>query len=447
MTKIISDIRMLNILQFFQKRFDFFLEKLNDDQKKLFTSSSQFFLFMIFAVYFNRKENRSKTAMATFAFLGGPYLMSSLTQEPIDNFKSALVPFLPQFIIQDRNKKIFKYQKKYDLIKGNLSTSEREKFSSLLTEFEISRKVVLQNDWESTREQEMLDRSFPVLDYLFKLTSVLSTTHQQTYIKGMTLKLDEIVKNYDSGVTRILREKVLKPVIVNMDIKLAEKMPISPIYLKGAPGTGKTRFVNLLAETLQIPIINFEYLVTNIDDDNSNQYNYGASFREKKVHPFTKLVYKMKTKHKNIGVFFIDELDKNFSHNDKKLGVFLLKLLNPDKEFVEDPYLGINISIKETLVICTGNKNLPEISDDLTSLENRFVTIEFPALSNELKKNIALEHAQKYFKRDLTFDETNYVDHMVISDKNPGVRQLIMNIQAYAREKTQYTIFNGTQWQ
>ena len=163
----------------------------------------------------------------------------------------------------------------------------------------------------------------------------------------------------------------------------------------------------------------------------------------------------MKTNKKEFGIFFIDEFDKYFSEKEENnsLSIFLLKLLNPDKTSVEDPYLQIDFPTKNILFVCTGNKKLTEISKELVSLESRFVKIRFPSIPDKLKLDIALDNARNFFDRALSDKETQDIKELVSNDKDEdtgepreGVRQLIMDVQFYFRETQNKKIFEDTSW-
>jgi hypothetical protein len=444
------------ILGFLQKKFDHFLEKLDEDQKKLFTSSTQLFLFLAVSLYLNKKNTRSETLSAIFTFLGGPYLMSSLTETPIENFKSSLIPFTPQFIVQDRNKKIFKYQKKYDKLEDTFPESVQKRISKFLESLEISRKIILEeHTYDAEREQECITKTLKVLDFLFFLFGK-SKKNEKINPKNIIEKLDIIVNNYGKAVSSELRTKVFKPIIGSMLLEdSSKKLPVNPVYLCGDPGVGKTRFIVQLAKILDIPIVHYEPQPKRGDDDWVSKYCYGREFDEKHLHPFTTLLHLMKKDNKEFGIFFIDELDKYFSEKDPNndLSIFLLKLLNPDKTSVEDPYLSIEFPTKNILLVCTGNKKLSDISEELVSLESRFVKIKFPSIPQELKLDIALENAKTFFDRSLTDLERSDIKELVENDKDPdtdktrsGVRQLIMDVQFYFRETQNKQFFENTNW-
>lgn len=446
---------LVNNMIFFQKRFDSFLEKLNEDQKRLFTSSTQLFLVLAVSMFLNKKKTRGETFSAIFTFLGGPYLMSSLTEQPIESFKRSLVPFTPQFIVQDNNKKIFDYQKKYDNLKKTFPESVHKKLEYILKQLNISRKLLLTDSSCDRRdEQECITKTLKFLDFLFFFFE--KKENDKIDHKIMISKLDFIVNNYGKDVSRELRTKVFKPIIGSMLIEDSfKKLPINPVYLHGSHGVGKTRFVGQLAKILDIPIVHYE---NNEKKDEYNEkyspkYIYGREFDEKNLHPFTKLLYKMKTNKKKFGIFFIDELDKYFSDGDNTLNIFLLKLLNPDKTSVEDPYLQMDVSTKNILFVCTGNKKLTEISKELASLESRFVKIRFPSIPDKLKLDIAIDNAKIFFDRNLSDKEIQDIKKLVFSDRDEdtgkpreGVRQLVMDVQFYFRETQNKKIFEDTDW-
>jgi len=406
------------------------------DIKNAIKSTFQLVLFIGISTCFNYSKQKSfqYNISKVLSFLGGQYLMSSISSASIEHFKINIQPLIAKYI-NDPYKKILDYEC-FDLT--TIEDENIRKKVQQLIELGIKNRSKYLKDKDKC-DYYYLDKTINLIDF-FITVSKKTKKLKPNELTNLIEKMNAIVA-LNTNATE-LKEKVLKPIIGNMVID--EKMPFSPIYLVGEPGTGKTLFVNTLAKELDIPIFKVDHKTELISNQFTSHHFDGRAFDNESVHfnisktsTISKIVFEFKKKG-YMGILFVDELDKcaiiKDRHNTSDMTLFLLRILNDDSE-IHDSYLSANVDIRNVLVICTGNKNLSDIDSNLQPLEERFVTIKFPSINPDLKLKIALNYASKCLNEPLSepLSERHIeeIKKLTNADDRPGVRLLFQNIRQY----------------
>jgi len=426
--------------------------QIKTDLKDFVQAIAVFILFTGTSIYINTGENAVDTLSNVIQFVGGPFLMSSLSQIPFNNLRKSIRPFT-SMLINDPYIKILKFYNNVNKIIISDSVKPKiNKYNELLIKY---RSMMLKDDSYKSEYKFDPDEVIELIDYIITITSEngINKTDKQI-LQNMISKIDIILDNYK--ISEQLRDYVLKPIIGNFYTDSHNKMPFCPIYLFGAPGTGKTRFVELLAKELVVPILKFSKdnkPIINEYHEETVETDYKISFNKRLVSSMAHVVYTYKKQKKPMGIFFIDELDKIvFEHTGRNrdysnIGTYLLHILNPGNTFINDSYIDISVDIRDVLIIATVNKQLSKVDNVFKPLEDRFISIQFPNVPSNLKKKIAINHAINVcFKRKLSKEEMKEVIYLSQKDKSEGVRKLLKSIQMYSTDVIHNQIFSSTSW-
>ena len=251
----------------------------------------------------------------------------------------------------------------------------------------------------------------------------------------MSKDLELLIQTYENK--DILRDKILKPIINN--IYNTKKLKLNPIILVGPPGTGKTKFVENLSKTLNIPIIKY----TTGNGYNHNSFSLYEDFCVDKLDFMSSALYKTK----NIGhkscIYFIDEIDTLFTTGMKFEGTtpYILTVLLEslkNETYIHCGYMDLCISIEDILFVCASNSKLSDLKtagiEKLIALESRLTHIYFKDMTLDFKKQIIIPYTKNQFSElDLEYSDKNneFILKLVSSDKNPGCRILIANVDGY----------------
>jgi adenylate kinase family enzyme len=224
---------------------------------------------------------------------------------------------------------------------------------------------------------------------------------------------------------------------------------MTAIYLHGDPGTGKTYFVNNMAKILDLPI--YEYTRT---DCYCEEIGENEPFTTKYANIFTKLIYTAKLNKKNGIILFIDELDTKLK-NDSNLITFLLELINKGLFKYIERSINYEINIKNIVIICCGHIKIEDIKYEtsidknicLKALSSRFLTINFPNITIEYKKNIIkcyINNNYPFINYDKHSEE---IDKIIENDNETGIRKLIVDIDYLINKYICDEVFIGTDWE
>jgi len=286
-----------------------------------------------------------------------------------------------------------------------------------------------------------------------KETKQISETPEQkkNRIYKMISSLQEFIKGYKE-VEDTLREQVLKPFLYNVENQDKSTIKISPIFLSGSPGVGKSRFVDDIVSKLDIISRNY-----NKSKDNEYVYYPGNKLDIDKLHPLTRLIYESKMANKDYALLFIDEIDKKIL-NDNKIIEELLIITGGDNPKIYDPYLGIDIDIKNIIIIAASNMTLNNLSsqnEQFEPLKSRFVEIKIPDISKQMQYKIIIDKIENKINNynenhdhKIKFNNKNREFIKEIIDKNnySGAREAINFINSYYNSIVSSQLFEGTQW-
>ena len=370
------------------------------------------FLIETYGEYF---KDLYETFGRIFYMLGGTYLTANLMSTPIQDFQKALTPYLPRIFRSDR--KLDDCIHKYNRLRPYITRPDTIK---KLEEYFREAEVYL----ASSISQEVL-----VFDAYIEKINYILTLHEP--MPKTTIDIAVVIKKFDDMVVEN-KDELISKILVPFILKLngESNIPLTPVYLLGSSGVGKTFFVHKMAEILNIPIIS-----STIGKKYNCQTHSCEKFDDQMVHMYTKALYTaIKTKKTRTFIMFVDEFDKKIERTSH-----MLEYINCNNNEIYDNYLNIQTDIGDILFITAGNKRISQVHKCHLPLENRFVTITFPKLSQETKTSIIY--------KALEIPQTEGIDTLIANDKFHGIRQLLMKINIYRASIMGKQFFKGTSWE
>lgn len=268
-------------------------------------------------------------------------------------------------------------------------------------------------------------------------TVVPASTASQQFVHSpqlsdMVNKLDAFVKSYGMCGKR-LELKVINPIISSMiEPDNYNGPPLSSIFLVGAPGVGKTHFVNTLVDIIGAKLyVCDKHIVGTLDPDSRHiSYSQPISNQYHKFNMFLKIIIENDNSNKPI-IVFIDEIDKI----GNKLDDTLLKLLGESsKRYMYFPCLGnIKLTIpNKLLVICASNISMEQMSKNN---KNFFPLISrFEEINITLEQKFQIEYSLCYLRTNLkntTPEDEEYIKLIINKKKYTGLREIINIINQY----------------
>lgn len=161
----------------------------------------------------------------------------------------------------------------------------------------------------------------------------------------------------------------------------------SPILLHGAPGVGKTRFVNQLARAIARLNDGFESLVLPLAGNGDTLSISGNSRGWGNATPGRIARFMSQSRYAN-PVIILDEIDKAGGSHETRVADILLNLLEPEQNRAfQDLYLEVPIDLSRVSFIATANE--PERIP--AALRSRMLQIEIRAPNQEELPVIARE--------------------------------------------------------
>jgi len=439
----LEEVQKENDLTVLLRVREYFAYVYNSIDKSIFISLFQLMIIIFASILLSSNDATSSIPNQIFTYIGGPYLMSNITNKPIENLKLSVTPLLPSFLLDDNYITELRLLEK-KLNKNNVNTVIYKKIEELLKETKNLYSQLLKMQSTSmtyTHTQKEFTKILGVIEYLNVLNNneVLIAKDE---IGDIITRIDQLISTYESREQLVA--SVLKPFVNNLT-NSTYKAIINPIYLLGPPGTGKSKFVNELAKNLDVSIYKLD------PEDrlfNPEFEEVGYEFKASYVLLYNRLIHKMKSENKPGIIFFIDEIDKITKKGtlDK-----LLTLLNANQKNVQDEYLGVPANIENILVICAANKNLSDINEKYGPLMSRFTVIEFPSISTELKRSIIMNNLIEQLNRiGLEYDEhrdLQFINDLLNQGSHlEGVRELLMQVGAYVNYLQGNQIFAGSSW-
>jgi hypothetical protein len=405
---------------------------MNKQIKELVISSIILFLFILFSMYINKSSSIKETLSNTFSFIGGSYLMSSLTQRPLDFFLKKVKFFLPDILLNDILEKkkngIIKKYNKLDFSK--LSPIEKR---------ELDLKIFfLQQDEinEISRLVGVLEKQFKIMDYQNKNNKICDPhKFYNNVIKCLSSK-----KNLNKETKKQIYKNVFKPILNNLTNDC--KIPISPIYLYGSSGVGKTTFINNISEELNIPIVD-------VDPKNLHATGYPyMRYHEPLISTYSELLLELIDKKSDTIILRIDEFDKYLNEQkhryaEKNPEINTLNFLNVNTKFIFDKCLAYNTNVCNIIVFFIANKKPEDIDESFKHIQDRFTLVEFPDITPEQKNKICLEKFTKEFKSNHEINEhIEAIKQITDNDKSAGLRQVLVALNTYLAEINTNKLFN-----
>lgn len=220
-----------------------------------------------------------------------------------------------------------------------------------------------------------------------------------------------------------------------------------PIYLQGAPGVGKTYFVENIARILKIPLYKVMATKLNKTDLNVTTKPINIEKNEQDYDILTKsIIFAGKHGHPYV-ILFIDEIDKAFNRENKydlksSLEGWLLKNLEPAMTKFFSKSLGIEIVKVKIFIITAGNDHFPS---QCKALKSRVITFNFPDMDITCKNKLANASAISAFEKqglDINAETQKEIDDLIKKDPNPGFRKLDGVIHEFARFKAKEKYFS-----
>ncbi len=412
----------------------------NDTEFKLYNlilSTITIVIFFIFSIMINKHENYLQTLKDTIGFMGGSYFMSTITTKPLTYFTKSIEPYIPMFMCTNKvTITLNDYKNKLEKIKHSTNSHNYEVILIYLDRLHRESR-------RTHTDQEDFSNICEMLDYIFILEKHVECNID---IKCSVNKIDNYLKTIQETIVEDLKNCIFKPYICNI-AKKDKYIPLSPIYLVGNPGVGKTKFVNTISELLDIPVFTLD-----VNKEHKDwAIRYCDKFEPNTLHLYTNLTHTMKSNDRNSIILFIDEMDKKISCH-KHMITILLELINKGVFSFRDKHLNYKIDIKNIIIICCGNTEINEIKSEddnmgFEALSNRFITIKFPDMDNNLKATIV----EKYIKTNYPF--INYKKHeleikkIVNNDNEPGMRKLTIDIDLFINKCVSSEVFKGTVWE
>jgi len=288
------------------------------------------------------------------------------------------------------------------------------------------------------------------LDFLLTLSKKIIISEKSKIIQ-MIPDIDNFINDYRS-IKNELKSKIIIPFLQNMISK--NKIKITPIFLSGSPGTGKTRFVNNISKLLDAFVIDYKKIKNNGSSSGNSPED---KINIEKVNHLTKIKYDSIVKNNNNYILFIDEFDKKIIGDNKKqidslLMDRILEILNENSIMIYDEHISSYTSIKNIFVICASNKNLEELSkidDRFIPFSSRVIEIPFPNIPSNTKIEILVKQTKIIFEeRKLLFSDDDYkfIEDLISVTKYDGVRELLNIMNIYINEIYSYYIFAETIW-
>ncbi len=381
---------------------------------KLKSSFIKLSFVIIFAILTELYGEHFKEIYNTFGkifyMLGGTYLTANLMSTPIKDFQNALSPYLPKIFHSDKtlDECIYKFNRLKSFIKDKKTVDTIEDYIK-------TAEIYLRY---SNNDDKFVE--------LIKKINFILTLYEP--IPDIKIDINNVIEKFNDVVIDN-KDKLISEILVPFILKLngESNIHMAPIYLVGSPGVGKTFFINKMAEILDVPII------TSILQPYSNTI-YVYKFDESSVNFIIRSLHNaITTKKTRTFIMLIDEFDKKIARTSN-----ILESMNNDNKLYDD-YLGIYCDIGNIIPVCIGNKRISQVDKFYTPLENRFITIDFPKMTQETKYSIVYNI--------LNIPHSTDIDTIINNDKFYGIRQLLMKINIYRACIMGKELFKGTSWE
>lgn len=360
------------------------------------------FFALLFGLY-NEKMSLLEIVHSVWSyFVGGSILAQYVVRDSLYNVMNRLNKYL-----------------KYDLEYHNIVKSFNELKLKDTRIFNVFNRIAIDYEhYEHNSSKIYAKGAKSLMKFVIELYSP-SPIRKTNDIKEIVQKLELLKKDY-GNVSEILNNSIIDPILLDM---LGIKGPaISPIFLSGNPGVGKTRFVNLLGQIVGAKVYNYNLC-------KKNDYSYSRSAHEqiKDFGIFVEIMYEYDG---SPIILFIDEFDKNLNKDDgyEILAVLLELLGDSIKRVTTSNFLRLPLTMPNNMiVVCASNKTLQNISknnDRYEPLFSRFIEIKLPDLTKEIQTQSTIEYVKSIYHEFNEEDET-FLTELVSRTDFKGLRELI----------------------
>lgn len=251
------------------------------------------------------------------------------------------------------------------------------------------------------------------------------------------IRVKTLLKGYEAETKR----ELLRYCVRHAAASSSQSVRKIAAYFVGAPGTGKTRAANLIAQALDVPLKIFSVGDVSVDD------LIGTRDTPGKILEALTDASSAGEKCKNM-LLLLDDADRIFLAGDERLA-FLLTLLESETKTFYSPYLGFNVDISHVGIILAGNF---DIKDE--ALKNRLHIIRFGGFTKDYKKEVVLNellpsvlglhnNATLALQRDdFTDKDMAAIDILVDQDQDPGFRSIKLKLTHYVEDKVLQKYFS-----
>jgi hypothetical protein len=372
------------------------------------------FLVEVYGEYFKEIYN---TFGKIFYMLGGTYLTANLMSTPIQEFQKALNPYLPRIFRSNQRFEdcLYKYNRMKSFITNPTTINKIEQY--------IREAEVYLCNTTGSSDTIAFEALIKKIDFILTLHEPIPMT--KIDINSVIAKFDDVIVDNKEE----LIAKILVPFILRLNGE--SNIPLNPVYLLGSPGVGKTHFVNKMSEIIGIPIVN----TTLVNYNYHQNVHTDSRFDEQMIHMYIRTLYTaITTKKTRTFIMFIDEFDKKIERTSN-----VLEYMNCNNNEVFDYYLDIGCDIGNILPVCAGNKRISKVHKCHAPLDDRFVTINFPRMTQEIKSGIVYDI--------LNIPRSGGIDTLINNDRFHGIRQLLMKVNIYRSSIMGSEFFKGTSWE
>ncbi len=322
----------------------------------------------------------------------------------------------------------------------------------------VKKRLLTQAVQNQIEEQLKIARFYPdqFAPAVHFITTVLELPLQSKRATFNSEKITHLFDGYPPQLIEKVESFVVRQVmnqLVQQDETLHQPKQGKRVsaYFYGAPGSGKTRFAELIAKALDLPFARISLEGASISD----LVGRGPKSGDPTPGLIAKAMSQIQSdgvKAKNM-VLFIDEADRIINSTQpgsSDILPFMLKLLDPENKSFNNPFFNIDIDTSQLIIILAGNY---QINDE--ALRKRLFLVNFDGFNADFKKKIVWESTlPKLFKSysqnnerilsidDLTAEDRDLINACIEADQDPGFRTLENVLMEFMDYKSIQKYFN-----
>ncbi len=332
----------------------------------------------------------------------------------------------------------------YRTLKNGLHLSEQvmtDPIESIELEYVLKKRFLplgLQEFIENSLELSRI-HSGDVQSLLHVIKLALNLPIHNKKIKFNQEMIEKLFENYPETLRQKVEAFSLRQVMTQAaqmnESKVEDINPGKRVaaFFYGIPGSGKTRFAELIAQALDVPFAQISLEGATISDLVGRPMSA--------ANPTPGIIARAMINAKKDGegaknmVLLIDEADRIINHpqsGDADILPFMLKLLDPENKSFFNPYFNHDIDTSRLTIILAGNS---QINDE--ALRKRLFVVKFEGFDDQFKKKIiwesTLPHMVENYSQngkmdlsmsDITDEEHRMIDQCILSDQDPGFRTI-----------------------